>query len=95
MGNTGYTNATEHFLGLFSYIITDEGEWQSISADFKLIAIKRYFLETLSVIINHHPKGYPRSRRVLAEDDLIPACAHKNIWKNRIKIIFLMASQQV
>lgn len=80
MGSTSYTNATEHFLGLFSYIITDEGKCQSILADFKLTAlIKRYFLETLSVMINHHPKGYPRSRRALAEDDLIPACADKNI----------------
>lgn len=79
MGNMGYTNATEHFLRLFSYIITDEGEWQSVFADFKLTAIKRYFLEALSVIINHHPKGYPRSHPVLTEDELIPACADKNI----------------
>lgn len=30
MGNMGYTTITEQLLGLFSYIITHEGEWQSL-----------------------------------------------------------------
>lgn len=40
MENMGYTIATEPFLRLFSYIITEEGEWQSVFADFKFTGKK-------------------------------------------------------
>lgn len=84
MVNVGYTIATEHFLRLFSYIITDKGKWQSVCADFPFTGRKWYFLETLSLVISHHLKGYPKSHRVLTEDDLIPERGDENIWRNRI-----------
>ena len=39
MKNMGYTIATEH-LRLFSYIITEQREWQSVFADLKFTGIK-------------------------------------------------------
>lgn len=68
----GYTIATEHLLRLFSYSITEQREWQSVFADLKFTGIKWYFLETVSITINHHPK----SHHVLREDDLIPGWKH-------------------
>jgi len=40
MKNMGYTIATEHLLRLFSYIITEQREWQSVFADLKFTGIK-------------------------------------------------------
>lgn len=82
MANVCYAIATERFLRLFSSITIDKGKW--VFADFKFTGIKWYFLQTLRLIISHHPKGYPKSHRVLTEDDLIPECGDENIWKNRI-----------
>lgn len=56
----------------------------AVFAAFQFTGTKWYFLDTLSVIINHHPKGYPNSHRVLTEGDRTPAGADKNIWKNRV-----------
>lgn len=63
----GYTIATEHLLRLFLLqYYWAKGNGSQSFADLKFTGIKWYFLETVSITINHHPKVIMFSERMIS-----------------------------